>query len=153
MATSSRILTWKIPWTEEPGRPQPMKSRMWLSTHTHTQTPPLITRFDLLTVVMPDVNIWGRWVKGVWKLLFGNFSDIWNYFKMKAKNVLKILASSKHFRQGFCCKKNILIHLFVFCCFLTSQMVFLFSICILYKQWLCTLFSRQTLNTGIVSSN
>ena len=27
MATHSSILAWKIPWTEEPGRPQPMRSQ------------------------------------------------------------------------------------------------------------------------------
>ena len=27
MATHSRILAWKIPWTEEPGRPQSMGSQ------------------------------------------------------------------------------------------------------------------------------
>ena len=27
MATLSSILTWRIPWTEEPGRPQPMGSQ------------------------------------------------------------------------------------------------------------------------------
>ena len=27
MATHSSILAWRIPWTEEPGRPQPMGSR------------------------------------------------------------------------------------------------------------------------------
>ena len=27
IATHSRILAWKIPWTEEPGRPQPMGSQ------------------------------------------------------------------------------------------------------------------------------
>ena len=34
MATHSRILAWKIPWTEEPGGPQSMgsQSRPWLST-------------------------------------------------------------------------------------------------------------------------
>lgn len=53
---------------------------------------------------------------------------------MKAKKVLKILASSKHFRQDFCCKKNVPLHLFAFCCFLTYQIVFLFSIFILYKE-------------------
>ena len=33
MATHSSILTWRIPWTEEPGRIQPMdcKSQMRLS--------------------------------------------------------------------------------------------------------------------------
>jgi len=27
MATHSSILAWEIPWTEEPGRPQPMGSK------------------------------------------------------------------------------------------------------------------------------
>jgi len=39
MATHSRVLAWKIPWTEEPGRLQSMGSKRdtieWL-THTHT---------------------------------------------------------------------------------------------------------------------
>ena len=43
MATHSRILAWRIPWTEEPGRLQPMGSH-WIrhdwqtNTHTHTHT-------------------------------------------------------------------------------------------------------------------
>ena len=36
MATSSSILTWKIPWTEDPCRLQFRKSRTQQSTHTHT---------------------------------------------------------------------------------------------------------------------
>ena len=38
MATHFNILTWKIPWTEEPGRLQSMGHKDWtqLSTHTHT---------------------------------------------------------------------------------------------------------------------
>ena len=41
MATHSRILAWRIPWTEEPGRLQSMESRRvrhdWATnTHTHT---------------------------------------------------------------------------------------------------------------------
>ena len=37
MATHSRILAWKIPWTEEPGRPQSMESQSQtrLSHFTH----------------------------------------------------------------------------------------------------------------------
>ena len=38
MATHSRTLAWKIPWTEEPGGLQSMgvpKSRTWLSTQAH----------------------------------------------------------------------------------------------------------------------
>ena len=29
MATHSRVLAWKIPWTEEPGRLQSMRSQSW----------------------------------------------------------------------------------------------------------------------------
>ena len=39
MATHSRVLAWEIPWTEEPGKPQPMgwqKSQTWLSNSTTT---------------------------------------------------------------------------------------------------------------------
>ena len=38
MATHSSILSWKTPWTEEPGGLQSMgsQSRTWLRTHTHT---------------------------------------------------------------------------------------------------------------------
>ena len=36
MASHSSILAWKIPWTEEPGRLQPMGSHDW-ATNTHTQ--------------------------------------------------------------------------------------------------------------------
>ena len=36
VATHSSVLSWKIPWTEEPGRLQSvgLQSRKWLSTHT-----------------------------------------------------------------------------------------------------------------------
>ena len=41
MATHSRILAWKIPWTEEPGSLQFMGSQRvghdWAHTHTHVQ--------------------------------------------------------------------------------------------------------------------
>ena len=37
MATHSSILAWRIPWTEEPGRPQGFKVQRDLATeHTHT---------------------------------------------------------------------------------------------------------------------
>ena len=36
-ATHSRILTWKTPWTEEPGGLQSMGSQSWMRlTHTHS---------------------------------------------------------------------------------------------------------------------
>ena len=34
MASHSSILTWRIPWTEEPGRLQSMGSRV-INTHKH----------------------------------------------------------------------------------------------------------------------
>ena len=41
MATCSRVLAWKIPWTEEPGRLQSMESprvgQDWATEHTHVQ--------------------------------------------------------------------------------------------------------------------
>ena len=37
MATISSILTWKIPWTEEPGELQSMGHKVWdVTEHTHT---------------------------------------------------------------------------------------------------------------------
>ena len=38
MATHSSILTWKIPWTEEPGSLQSMGMEGDAHTHTHTHT-------------------------------------------------------------------------------------------------------------------
>ena len=40
MATHSSILTWRIPWTVEPGGLWPLdsQSQTWLSTQTHTHT-------------------------------------------------------------------------------------------------------------------
>ena len=35
MAIHSSILTWKIPWTEEPGRSMGSRSQTWLSMHTY----------------------------------------------------------------------------------------------------------------------
>ncbi|MCC4897081.1 hypothetical protein LMG04_24350, partial [Salmonella enterica subsp. enterica serovar Typhimurium] len=41
MATHSSILTWRIPWTEELGGPQPMGSQRvrhdWMTKHSITQ--------------------------------------------------------------------------------------------------------------------
>ena len=37
MANHSSILTWRIPWTDEPGQPHRVtKSQTWLSVYTHT---------------------------------------------------------------------------------------------------------------------
>ena len=50
MATHSSTLAWRIPWTEEPGRLQSMRSqrarRNWVTKHMHTQSNNMITRID-----------------------------------------------------------------------------------------------------------
>ena len=38
MATHSSILAWKIPWTEEPGRPQSMGLQSWTQLNVSTYT-------------------------------------------------------------------------------------------------------------------
>ena len=38
MATHSRILAWRIPWTKEPGRLQSVELDTTEHTHTHTHT-------------------------------------------------------------------------------------------------------------------
>ena len=42
MATHSNVPAWRIPWTGEPGRLQPMRlhTRACARAHTHTHTPP-----------------------------------------------------------------------------------------------------------------
>ena len=44
MATHSSTLAWKIPWTEEPGRPQSMESQRVGHDLATTPPPPLCTR-------------------------------------------------------------------------------------------------------------
>ena len=46
MATHSRILAWRIHWTEEPGRLQSMGSRVGLDLATKQPPPPVISRFQ-----------------------------------------------------------------------------------------------------------
>ena len=44
MAIHFSILTWRIPWTEEPGRLQPTGlQKVGVTTHTHTHTYPTKT--------------------------------------------------------------------------------------------------------------
>ena len=56
MATHSNILVWKIPWTEEPGRPQSMGSQSirqdWARTRTHTHNSE--TTLKIVTSPIPD---------------------------------------------------------------------------------------------------
>ena len=48
MATHPSILAWQIPWTEEPGGLQSMRSQSWiqLSMHMHTQITQISLAFD-----------------------------------------------------------------------------------------------------------
>ena len=63
MATLSSILAWRIPWTEEPGGQQSMRSKRvgqnWATehahthhTHTHTHTLSVITVFQFSSVLL-----------------------------------------------------------------------------------------------------
>ena len=46
MATHSSILAWRIPWTEDPGRPQSIRSQRgrhhWATEHVYTRLPSLL---------------------------------------------------------------------------------------------------------------
>ena len=46
MAIHSRTIAWKIPWTEEPGRLQPMGSQSWTQLNDFTFT---FTSFDIIS--------------------------------------------------------------------------------------------------------
>ena len=55
-ATHSSILAWRIPWPEEPGRLQSMKSHLalkQLSTHTHAQ---MLARLVVITFIPGEVK-------------------------------------------------------------------------------------------------
>ena len=64
MATHSSTLAWKIPWTEEPGRPQSMevaKSRTRLSDvtltfHFHALEKEMATHFSVLAWRIPGTG-------------------------------------------------------------------------------------------------
>ena len=67
MATSSGILTWKIPWTEKPGGLQskgPQKSQTQLSaqarTHTHTPSMSYVTIWMKITENMQNERSWAQ---------------------------------------------------------------------------------------------
>ena len=47
MATHSSILAWEMPWTEEPGRLQPMGSQRVGHMTEHTYTKPSLVYVDL----------------------------------------------------------------------------------------------------------
>ena len=69
MATHSSILVWRIPWTEEPGRPQSMEKQSWallrvcvyvcVHAHAHTHTNPVVGRqCCLLLTVTAKIPRW-----------------------------------------------------------------------------------------------
>ena len=57
MATPSSVLTWLIPWTEEPGGYSPWGQTQLSHTHTHTHTHLLLTGINgkvrSMTVFVP----------------------------------------------------------------------------------------------------
>ena len=64
MATCSNILAWKIPWTEEPGGLQSMRSpragQTEQLTHTyreHNEAPSLIQNTEFIPVFIPQTLI------------------------------------------------------------------------------------------------
>ena len=67
MATSSSILAWRIPWTEEPGVLRSMGSQRvrhyWTTEHTHTQR--LHVCIFPLKSICWNLNL--RW-DGIWRL-------------------------------------------------------------------------------------
>ena len=65
-----QFLAWRIPWAEEPGRPQSIGSyrvRQWLSvrahTHTHTHTT-LITYYNEIVSVSVLAEARKQWLQG-----------------------------------------------------------------------------------------
>ena len=97
MTTHSSILAWKIPWTEEPGKLQSMRSQEvgynWVTKHTHT-------------VVQDDTFVGTRWrVTGNFPLLFFVMAyPSATILKWKIKNkkhYFKILVSKCTLRQTF----------------------------------------------------
>ena len=61
MATHSSVFTWEIPWTEEPGRLQPVESKKsdteQLSTHAHLTLPWLKEKKSTASILQ-------QWAKG-----------------------------------------------------------------------------------------
>ena len=64
MAIHSRTIAWKIPWTEEPGRLQPMGSQR--------------VRHDWATSLFPNSLLWSLLPKGMVLVLGG----LWEVFKL-----------------------------------------------------------------------
>ena len=80
MATHSNILSWKIPWTEEPGSLQSMgvtKSQTWLSDFTFTFHFHWSVWFTLRRVWESTTSFaeWASWGRG--KIVCYLFSCVW----------------------------------------------------------------------------
>ena len=73
MATHSSTLAWEIPWTEEPGKLQPMgvsKSRTRLSDftftfHFHALEKEMTTHSSILSWRIPGMGAWWAAANGV----------------------------------------------------------------------------------------
>ena len=67
MALHCRILAWRIPWTEEPGRLQPMGSQRvrhsWVVKHTHTLFHVVIHLNSSWNSLLPTHNTKRCWAK------------------------------------------------------------------------------------------
>ena len=63
MAIHSRILAWRIPWTEEPGRPQSTGSQSDVTEATKYTHIKQITNENLLYSIAnsPQTSLWAPW--------------------------------------------------------------------------------------------
>ena len=88
MATHCNILAWRIPWTEEPGRLQSMRSQ----ESDVTKPPPLTTGVDSLDLI--DINhrlrsVPTTWQRGTWEKMVHSVYDetvlVWprKFWRMK----------------------------------------------------------------------
>ena len=107
MATHSSLLTWRIPWTEEPGELQvhrAVKSQIWLkrlSMHAHTSSHRVITYLEdqLSWKVRKESqsNLTGLIKAGLYKNKFGLFMD---RMQNSHEFVRLKLETSKQFHQA-----------------------------------------------------
>ena len=87
MAIYSCILSWKIPWTEEPGVPQSMghKESETIETHTHTHTH---TTFEERSAIQVSENINGSKVSDILRgcYNFNRLIDPLRWMRPKPRN-------------------------------------------------------------------
>ena len=97
MATHSRVLAWRIPWTEEPGGLQSMgsqKSQTWLSNYQRPTTRQVFEHAFDLEAFFPSLQRKNRAQKtqSYLALLFFNLVNIYQHRAISAgHNLTKIL--------------------------------------------------------------